>query len=94
MGTVGGAQDWLTGRDTPLEVKAPYEEWLLERIVKYGVNAPIAGNLWNASDYHYNATASVLNHTILTFEGANGAGVFRITPKAKRYIELMENENE
>ena len=94
MGTMGGAQDWLTGRDTPLEEKTPYEEWILEKIVKHGVNTPISVEQWGTSDYHYNATASVLNHTSFTFEGANGAGVYRITPKAKRYIELMENENE
>jgi len=94
MGVMGGAPDWLTGRDTPVEEKAPYEEWILEQLVKHGVSTPILSKVWNASDYQYNSTALVLGHVALTFEGDNGAGIYRITPKAKRYIELMENENE
>ena len=94
MGTMGGAQDWLTGRDTPLGMdmeNESYEEWLLGQIVSFGIGTLIAARKWN--NYHYNTSAQVLKHVIVT-QSLEGENMYILTPKAKRYLELMENENE
>lgn len=94
MGTMGGAQDWLTGKLTPLGMdmdNETYEEWLLGQIVAFGIGTLIASRKWN--NYHYNTSAQVLRHVNVT-QSPEGENIYTLTPKAKRYLELMENENE
>jgi len=92
MGVSGGSNDWLTGRATPLRPKPlyVYEDWLLELIIRCGVNTPIDASIKEMTEYEYNAAALALKHMTSHYSLDTESRWYVITDKAKQYIELMD----
>ena len=90
MGAIAGGINMITGRTEPLEPEQSYEEWLMEMLVTYGV-----GQI-NGVIPHYKYIAAMQTGHIeeLPPNPDEVNPKFRLTPKAQRYLDMMNKENE
>lgn len=95
VGSLAGGVNMITGRSEPIDIptEQPYEEWLMEMIVTYGIDTPHKDikTSWSKQQ-----AASAIGHVeISSAEAMAGIyHVYKFTKKAQRYLDIMNKENE
>ena len=93
MGSFAGAPNMITDKTEPMEPEQSYEDWLMEMIVKYGIGTPTQDieTQWSKLQ-----AASGIGHVVIaSAEKMSGIyHVYTFTNKAKRYLDIMNKENE
>ena len=90
MGSFAGAPNMITGKTEPMN-EQPYDEWLMEILIKYGTDP-----FYEDIPYSKNNAAISIGHMEVSEEVAVSGHRFerRLTPKAQRYLDMMNKENE
>lgn len=93
MGAVAGGINMITGKSEPLGSEQSYDDWLMEMLIKHGI-----GNEEDdlKSPWNKIQAASAIGHVrIKEVEKMSGwTHIYTFTPKAQRYLDIMNKENE
>lgn len=92
MGALSGGINMITGKTEPMD-EQPYDDWLMEMLIQHGTDT--IPNKEHIPFSKHNAAVSIGHMEVKETMELSGANfVRRLTPKAKRYLDIMNKENE
>jgi hypothetical protein len=91
MGSFAGAPNMITGKTEPMEKEQPYDEWLMEMLIEHGVGSPFS-HIPYSKEMAARGIGHIESKETMAMSGASVE--HRLTPKAQRYLDIMNKENE
>jgi hypothetical protein len=91
MGAIPGGINMITGKTERIDDELLYDDWLMWAMIKHGV-----GTSFSDIPYSKGVAANAIGHIELTEinEVSGVSTAYKLTPKAQRYLDIMNKENE